>query len=137
MLLEDIRPDVVRDRSAERLYHKDIGFPDDVNLPRGFSPVVHLRYGGHAREESLVDKYGKLELPRAIDVRKVELFEIGVTGNVVTKMAVRLSYDEKKDLVIVFKPSDGFVKTVWANLKTDQHKTLNRAKYIDPASEKR
>lgn len=137
MLLEDIRPDVKNNRSAERLYHKDIGFPDDVNLPRGFSPVVQLRYGGHAREESLVDRYGELKLPRAIDVRKGEIFEIGVTGTTVTKMAVRLSYDEKKDIVIVFIPSTGFVKTVWANLKTDQHKTLNRARYIDPASEKR
>lgn len=132
MLLEDLRPQVRRDQSAERLYHREKGFPQDVNLPRGFSPVVRLRYGGHARQEAMADRYGNLKLPDVIDVRKGDIFEIGVTGNTVTKMAVRMPYDDKIDLVVVFMPADGFVKTVWANTKGDTHKTLDLSKYADP-----
>lgn len=133
MLLEDLRPQVIRDQSAERLYHREKGFPQDVNLPRGFSPVVRLRYGGHARQEAMADRYGNLKLPDVIDVRKGDIFEIGVTGNTVTKMAVRMPYDDKIDLVVVFMPADGFVKTVWANTKGDTHKTLDLSKYASPA----
>lgn len=132
MLLEDLRQQVRPDQSAERLYHREKGFPENVNLPRGFSPIVRLRYGGHARQEAMADRYGNLKLPDSIDVRKGDIFEIGVTGNTVSKMAVRMPYDDKIDLVVVFMPSDGFVKTVWANTKGDTHKTLNLSKYADP-----
>lgn len=132
MLLEDLRPQVRHDQSAERLYHREKGFPQDVNLPRGFSPVVRLRYGGHARQEAMADRYGNLKLPNVIDVRKGDIFEVGVTGNTVTKMAVRMPYDDNIDLVIVFKPADGFVKTVWANTKDDIHKSLDLSKYTNP-----
>lgn len=132
MLLEDLRQQVRPDQSAERLYHREKGFPDNVNLPRGFSPVVRLRYGSHSRQEAMADRYGNLKLPDSIDVRNGDIFEIGVTGNTVSKMAVRMPYDDKIDLVIVFMPADGFVKTVWANTKGDTHKTLNLSKYADP-----
>ncbi len=137
MLLEDLRPDVKRTPSAERLYHKDIGFPKGANLPDGFSPVIRLRYGPHAMKAADDDRYGRLNLPAVIDIRKGELFEIGVTGNTVTKMAVRMPYDNKIDLILVFGPRDGFVRTVWANEKGDKHKTLDRAKYVDPNRPKR
>lgn len=132
MLLEDLRPQVRNDRSAELLYHREKGFPDNVNMPRGFSPVIRLRYGSHARQESLADRYGNITLPDIIDVRKGDIFEIGVVGNTVTKMAIRLPYDKKLDMVLVVQPNDGFVRTVWANEKGDTHKTLNLAKYADP-----
>ena len=133
MLLEDLRR---HDNSAERLYHKDIGFPTNASLPPGFSPVIRLRYGGHARQEAMIDRYGDLKLPDVIDIRKGDLFEVGVTGNTVTKMAVRMPYDDRIDLIIVFKPRDGFVKTVWANEKNDKPRTLNRSRYIDPKRER-
>ena len=133
MLLEDLRR---HDNSAERLYHEDIGFPTNASLPPGFSPVIRLRYGGHARQEAMIDRYGDLKLPDVIDIRKGDLFEVGVTGNTVTKMAVRMPYDDRIDLIIVFKPRDGFVKTVWANEKNDKHRTLNRSRYIDPKRER-
>lgn len=130
MLLEHLRPDVKRNR--EKLYHKDIGFPKGANLPHGFSPVVRLRYGPHAREAANNDRYGRLELPQAIDIRKGELFEVGITGNTVTKMGVRMPYSDRIDLIVVFSPADGFVRTVWANEKGDKHRTLDRTRYLDP-----
>lgn len=130
MLLEHLRPDVKRGR--EKLYHKDIGFPKGANLPRGFQHVMKLRYGPHAIQAANTDRYGKLDLPPAIDIRKGELFEVGLTGNTVTKMAVRMPYDQHIDLIIVFSPADGFVRTVWANEKGDKHRTLDRSRYLDP-----
>lgn len=132
MLLEHLRPDVKRNHSSEKLYHREIGFPKGADLPPGFSPVVRLRYGPHALDAAKSDRYGRLHLPPVIDIRKGDLFEVGVTGNTVTKMAVRMPYDEKIDLIIVFGPKDGFVRTVWANAKGDKHRTLDRAKYVDP-----
>lgn len=132
MLLEDLRPQIKQERDAEVLYHREKGFPEDLNLPRGFSPTIRLRYGGHSREEAMADRYGKLKLPAIVDVRKGDIFEIGVVGDTVTKMAVRFPYDDKIDLVIVLQPADGFVRTVWANTKGDTHKSLNLSKYADP-----
>jgi hypothetical protein len=127
MLLEDINPS-----NQEKLYHKDIGFPDDINMPRGFNPVMRLSYGNHARQAAFEEKYGVLNLPQVVDVRKVNIFEVGVTGKTVTKLAFRMPHDELNDIVIVVTPHNGFVKTVWANRKTDTHKTLDRSKYSDP-----
>ena len=134
MLLEDFQ--YARRSPApnqgEVLYHKDIGFPDNINLPQGFNPVMQLNYGSHARKEAMEDKYGEIRLPHRIDVRKGETIEIGVTGNTVTKMVIRFSYDQTRDIVMVFMPKGNFVKTVWFNLKTDHHKTLDHSKYATP-----
>lgn len=135
MLLEALYPNGPNrnpQRTGEVLYHKDIGFPDDAILPKGFSPVVRLNYGGHARQEAMQEKYGTLRLPAAVDIRKGEIIEIGVEGKMVTKMVVRFPYDQVKDIVIVIMIPTGFVKTVWANLKTDKHKTLDRSRYEVP-----
>ncbi|QDJ96236.1 hypothetical protein Xoosp13_49 [Xanthomonas phage Xoo-sp13] len=105
-------------------------------MPRGFTPVIKLRYGGHAREEAMLDKYGNIKLPDVVDVRKGDVVEVGVTNNVVTKMVVRFHYDDRRDIVLVINPSDGFVRTVWANDKNDKHKSLNRAKYVDPKQDR-
>lgn len=126
MLLEDINPS-----NHEKLYHKEIGFPDGIRMPAGFNPVVRLSYSGHAQAEAN-DRYGQLKLPSVIDVRKADVVEMGVTGKTVTKIVARMPYDNEKDIVIVFLPDSGRVKTVWANLKTDKHKTLDRSKYSDP-----
>ena len=134
MLLEDFHYTTRRTQpqNGEVLYHKDIGFPDDIRLPQGFNPVMRLSYGSHARREAMEDKYGHIRLPHRIDLRKGQTIEIGVTGKMVTKMVVRFSYDETRDIVLVIIPKTGFVKTVWFNLKTDQHKTLDHTKYAKP-----
>lgn len=120
------------DNSDEVLYHREIGFPKDIRFPNGFTPEVRLKYGSHSREAALTDRYGNITLPRSVDVRKGDMFEIGVTGNVITKLAVRFAYDQQHDLTIVINTRDGFVKTVWLNDKGDTHRTLNHSKYVDP-----
>lgn len=119
-------------RPAETLYHKEIGFPEDMNMPPGFNPVMSLRYGPHANEQALEDKYGKISLPHRVDVRKGDIFEIGTRGNTVTKIGARFSYDETRDIILIINANDGSVRTVWFNLKSDKHRTLDRSKYADP-----
>ena len=134
MLLEQLSPQRGNSphRSNEVLYHKDIGFPDDLNMPRGFQPVMNLRYSSHATEEALADKYGEIKLPHRVDIRKGETFEIGVSGTTVTKLGIRFSYDDKRDIIMIISPADGFVRTVWFNEKADKHRTLDRSKYATP-----
>jgi hypothetical protein len=132
MILEGLYNQLKPRDTGEVLYHKDVGFPDDINLPRGFNPVMNLSYGSHARMEAMKDKYGEAKLPHRIDVRKGETIEIGVTGKTVTKMVIRFSYDGTRDLIMVIIPASSFVKTVWFNLKSDQHRSLDKSKYADP-----
>lgn len=119
-------------QTGEVLYHKDVGFPDDINMPRNFNPVMNLRYGSHAEAAAHNDRYGEMRLPHRIDVRKGTTIEIGVTGKTVTKMVIRFDYNEKLDIVIVIMPESAFVKTVWFNEKGDTHGTLDKRKYADP-----
>jgi hypothetical protein len=122
--------------APETLYHKDIGFPDNLEMPRGFHPIMSLRYSSHANEEALKDRYGVIRLPQRVDVRKGTTIEVGVRDKLVTKMVIRFDYDADKDIVMVINPADGFVRTVWFNQKNDQHNTLDRSKYVDPNARK-
>jgi hypothetical protein len=118
-------------RQPETLYHKDLGFPADVNVPK--SGKVALQYGDHARIEALLDRFGKIDLPSTIDLDKCEVVEIGVTDRrTVKKMVVRTKHDHTHDIVIVLQPNDGFVRTVWWNHKHDKHRTLDTSKYQLP-----
>ena len=114
------------------LYHKEIGFPN-VKLPEGIYEIK--KYSYHAIREAQSDRYGEAKkLPTHVDMSKVDLFEIEVENNKVIKAAVRTHYDDKLDLIIVFMPQthNNFVKTVWFNERTDQHRTLNRSAYNIP-----
>ena len=57
----------------------------------------------------------------------VEPFEVEVDSGLVTKCVVRVEYNDKKDISIVFR--DGVIVTAWLNFKTDLHGTLDRSKY--------
>lgn len=89
------------------------------------------RYGDHARFEAQVDRYGKIALPKTLDLSKMKVIEVEVIDGRVTKILFRGSLDATRDLCIVLT-SDMYVKTVWVNLKSDNHRTLNRAKYDLP-----
>ena len=123
--------------SDERRYHADIGFPDDVKFPDGFSWIFEPRYSNHARAAAEDDRYGKVYLPHRVDLRKGKTIEIGVTGRVITTIVHRFPYDDKLDLVMAIMPDNNFVKTVWFNEKNDTHGSLNRSRYADPRREKR
>lgn len=110
------------------LYHTEIGLPKWFTAP---ACTVSPRYGDHARFEAQVDRYGKIQLPKTIDLSKFKVIEVGAEGQRVTKILFRGSLDAKRDLCIVLQP-DGYAKTVWVNLKSDTHRTLDRSRYNVP-----
>jgi hypothetical protein len=96
-----------------------------------------LRYGDHALRASRDDRYGDLAplLPRTLDVEspnltfvEVEMTASGAVEKVVARLRTELKCGrEHVDLVLVILRG-GTVKTVWGNVASDKHKTLNRAR---------
>lgn len=110
------------------LFHTEVGFPKWFKAPTN---VVVPRYGDHARFEAQVDRYGKINLPKTIDLSKFKAIEMEAEGTRVKKILFRGTLDERRDLCIVLQ-ADGYARTVWVNLKTDKHRTLDRTKYNRP-----
>lgn len=110
------------------LYHRDIGFPKSVKHMEG---RIMLSYSSHAFNASKDDRYGKITLPKSLNVDLADLVEIEVVGNSVVKGVYRTQHNDKFDLVIVIL-NTGFVKTVWLNAKDDKHRTLDHSKYSKP-----
>lgn len=107
------------------LYHKSIGFPDDITF---FCGIFELIYTKHAIRASENDRYGNINLPTFLDTEKADLVEIEVNDGIMVKGVYRTYYDNKYDLIIVMT-HDRKVKTVWLNDRTDKHSTLDKSKY--------
>lgn len=111
------------------LFHADIYFPEYVRgiLPKG---KQKLKYTKHAIREAQVDKYGTITLPRFIDFDASQIIEVELNDKL-KKFVVRLSLDERRDVCLVVKQerSAWILITVWSNLKSDRHKTLDKSKY--------
>ncbi len=117
------------------LYHYELGFPE-LRRPNG---QLRLVYGNHAKESSKHDRYGNLFplLPNCIHTNNCQLIEMEVENDQIQKLVYRTSLTEVLDIVLVVSPSlhsSGvwFVRTVWANKKTDTHRTLDLRKYVKP-----
>lgn len=111
-------------------YHKQLG------LPKGsaelWAGVLDLRYGHHAQSEADVDRYGRAELFSSAEFKASDVVEIEVEGGSPVKAVLRFPYDDTLDLVMVLqRPERGvsFVRTVWFNKASDNHKSLDRSKY--------
>ena len=112
-------------------YHAEIGFPKNITVPS--KTYESLKYGPHATKEAMSDRYGMIvNLPTSFDPKDGYLFEIEVLNNKVIKCAYRIKYDETRDLIIVVIPQSNVVKTVWINVRSDKHFTLNRELYDKP-----
>lgn len=112
------------------LYHKEVGIPA-INLPKG---KYRLDYGSHARQEATQDRFGEIELPEFLDADSAEVIEVEVERGIVQKILYRFKLDGQRDVCMPVIPRTGamFVKTVWVNLRSDKHKTLDRSKYAKP-----
>ncbi len=119
-------------RNPSLLYHRDAyGFPKNVRIPSG---TFALTLSQHALQEARTDRYGAitLGLMPQVNIREQDIFEIEVTRGVVTKITVRIPYDARRDIIFALIPQTNVVKTIWSNLKTDIHKTLQKNKYARP-----
>lgn len=112
--------------AATHLYHKDVFLPQRVKE----TAVLKLQYSLHARTEAESDRYGRISLPLVLDTRRADLIEAEVepVSRRVLKRVYRAPLDKERDIVLVVNP-DGFVRTVWVNLKTDQHRSLDKRKF--------
>ncbi len=110
------------------LFHSEVFMPE-----RYKAPIFEgeLRYRPHALDEAKRDRYGNIELPSFFNAAQAELIEaeFDVDRDQVTKQVWRQRLDATRDIVLVIGRG-GFVRTVWVNLRSDKHRTLNRAKYV-------
>lgn len=116
-----------------RLYHSEVFMPPQLAKPcyRG-----RLSYTNHAKRAAMDDRYGPIPLvfdfvPEEATLIESEV-EQGPCGRYiyVVKQVWRLPLDDTRDLVMAIT-HDGRVKTVWVNLRSDKHKTLDRKKYCE------
>lgn len=95
-----------------------------------------LRYTRHALGEAVRDRYGILpaeSFPKEFIGLCVgwTLVEAETTNGKLTKFVVRRAVDARRSLVLVIL-IDGTVKTLWTNLNTDKHATLDKSKFATP-----
>ncbi len=110
------------------LFHIEVFVP-----PRLAKPCFQgrLRYSRHALEASKDDRFGDISLPKFFDATDAKLIEVelGDDCQTVLKQVWRQKLDDKRDLVLVIG-SNGLVRTVWINLHSDRHHTLDRGRYV-------
>lgn len=123
------------------MYHSDVGtgIPDDVYYPCG---PVYVNPSPHAQSEAQNDRYladgeTALAIPRVVEVREDNVFEVEELSNGLYKVGVRESYDATRDIIYIILLDGGVndpispctLKTVWVNEKNDQHTTLDVSAY--------
>lgn len=112
------------------LYHTEVGLPEGYRHPACAVPVT---YSLHALNEARKDRYGFIPCPELLGLSRFETVEVEVVGGRLSKIVVRGAMTETKDVVYVLIPKAGkpwFCKTVWVNLKSDSHRTLDRSRYV-------
>ena len=118
------------------LYHRTVFWKNnfDSDSARLIKTVNHLSkhlqdYLEHSKEESrsfdLDGIMGTIEYLKRMD--SVESFEVETENGFLTKCVVRVSYNERKDICIVFRR--GIAITAWLCNKDDHHSTLDTSKY--------
>ena len=91
-----------------------------------------LDYGHHSRLEAQNDRYGPMKLPQEFHAAGARLIEAEVLAETkeVVKQVWRAALDARRDIVIVMLPN-GRVKTVWVNLRSDKHRSLDHSRYLN------
>ena len=118
------------------LYHRTVFWKNnfDSDSARLIKTVNRLSrhlqdYLEHSKEESrsfdLDGIMGTIEYLKRMD--SVESFEVETENGFLTKCVVRVSYNERKDICIVFRR--GIAITAWLCNKDDNHNTLDTSKY--------
>ncbi len=112
-----------------KLFHREIFLP--LNLRNLASTNLELNPTDHAREAAETDRYGAISIPAAIKFNGSNIVEAETVGGKLSKVVVRLSYDDTRDAIYAIGIDKGrtFLKTVWFNLKSDKHSTLRKEMY--------
>ena len=112
-------------------YHKKFGFPTDALIH--WVGRFDLAYSEHALRAAKTDRYGEVPLYDWAEFEAIDVVEVTVENGAAVKAVLRAPLDYR-DIVFVLAKIPGskslLVKTVWFNLHTDQHKTLNERAYV-------
>lgn len=109
------------------------GIPTGLAL-RVAGAQLPLRYSAHALREAINDRYGVLPacaFPQTFQGAVWSLVEAETFNGILSKFVVRRVVDARRSLVLVIQV-DGTVKTLWTNLNTDTHSTLDKSKFATP-----
>lgn len=112
-----------------RLYHADLGIPDDIPGPEGGAA---LRYTVHA-VRAAAHEHVETMLPATLPLT-FQLVEVETLGGLPVKWVVRTRLDRDRDLVLVIN-HNYTVRTVWVNKVDDQHATLDTTRYTQPTTQ--
>lgn len=109
------------------LYHRRLGFPPNVAMPRG---VHRIQFTQHAIDAAADDFI--FDLPMYVDFSKSRVIEAAIENGKVCKVLVRVRGGENIHLVLALKIQEFsplICKTLFVNDKRDNHKTLRRSAY--------
>lgn len=111
-------------------------FHSEIRLPDGFVAPTHrvaLRWTRHADQARTTDRYGEIRRFKCATLGRLSVVEVGMENGRVAKILFRGRYDDTRDVCMVLIPNGTgpwTVKTVWFNLSSDSHTTLDHSKYV-------
>jgi hypothetical protein len=112
----------------KKIYHRNVWLPDKINkiLPEyRVSPV----YSIHAMDSAEHDPFEVIVLPCVLTLDKEHTVEVTTDEDKITQILYRFYYSEEFDLCVVILLPSLMVKTVWLQLRDDDHSTLDLSKY--------
>lgn len=116
-------------------YHKSIGFPKTLQIPKGLFRVQITQHAQIAAKNDHYQKFSRiLHGIGGIDLTHTEIIEVETVDKInLTKVVCRLSLLDDFDLSAVIQPTGRGYKilTCWLNRKSDHHSTL-RSIYDNP-----
>jgi hypothetical protein len=112
---------------SKLLFHREVFMPPKILALGEFNVPVILT--AHAEKAAAEDRYGVIAIPSRVAFSGKNVIEAEVVDKKLTKVLLRLEYDETRDLIMALSVPDFRVKTVWFNLKSDIHSTLRRELY--------
>jgi hypothetical protein len=108
-----------------------------IRLPEGAAAIwaqaLRLNYSNHAKQAAGDDRYGRVPLFEEIAFEPSDIVEVLVEAGQPVKAVARFPLEDGRDVVYVLsRPDCGitFVRTLWVNLGSDNHATLDRSKFV-------
>lgn len=125
----------------EKVYHSEIYIPSELiesclDTQRKIDKILFSKHFldrlDNTDAKHLFTKRDVLHALLKVKKSPVVPFEIGVNGDKVSKIVVRVPFDKNSDLSLVLGLSNAnytYIITAWKNSKYDTHSTLDKSKY--------
>jgi hypothetical protein len=114
------------------VFHRDVYLPASLVTEVRSMDYARLNYSRHAIREALEDGLGAQDLPQGLRLDDWVLIHVETWSGAPSGILVRRPLPRNPRLHIVLAVSfpRGDVKTVWVNRADDNHRTLDRTKYV-------